>query len=84
MNLLCYSSGSVRLLLSIPEPPNPVLMVEAPGLEPSKISAPEKLKVFLDPPNYPLIYPKYPRIKDHKGSIEGPLGGPGSSHHGLR
>ena len=37
--------------------PNPVLMVEAPGLEPSKISAPEKLKVFLDPPQLPSNIP---------------------------
>ena len=32
------------------------------------------------PPNYPLIYPKYPLVRAirHKDSIKGQLGGPGS------
>ena len=24
----------------------------------------------IDPPNYPLIYPKYPLLRTHKGSIQ--------------
>ena len=34
------------------------------------------LKLSNRPPKYPIIYPEYPLIKDHKGSIKGPLGGP--------
>ena len=42
------------------------------------------LKPLPRPPNYPLIIHQLPTIKYHKGSIQGPLGGPGSRGLGLR
>ena len=33
--------------------------------------------MFLDPPNYPLLYPKYPLLRTIRALLKGHLGGPG-------